>query len=147
MINASLAENGPNRARQEERYPMQSSALDQLDKLLYCCEALAEASLFARKMSDNTIAESRHICRCLSMSCINSCTDLSPIENAIDACLKYREAICNKYSGYQGQSQFPACTDTIWQGNNMETRYIKDKDDDWFALKDYLLWGLKGLAC
>ena len=146
-MTAPIAEKGPIIERQEANKPMQDTVLDQLAKLLYCCEALAEASLFARNMSDNTIAESRHICRCLSMSCINSNTDLAVVEKAIEVCLHYREEISNKYSGYQNESHFPACTDTIWQGNNMETRYITDRDDDWYALKEYLLWGLKGLAC
>lgn len=120
--------------------------LQHQNKLLYCCQALAEATLYAETKGAETTTNGRYLCHALAMTCIDSNFDNALLESTIASCLELRKKIEESYPDYLSQSKFPTHDDPAWEDNALFEFIIKDNDSEWFELKRFLLFATKGLA-
>ncbi|HNY91474.1 MAG TPA: hydroxylamine reductase [bacterium] len=119
------------------------------DVLIYACQGLALAAIEARKQGIDTSVESRHITNSLFMTITNANFDDQAIIQAIRDSLKYRDALKNKVTLSVRHDAL------VWHGDTEAEFHAKaadagilayDTDDNVRALKQYLLFGLKGMA-
>jgi len=119
------------------------------DLLIFACQGLAFTTIEARKKGFNTNAESRHITNCLFMTITNANFDDRAIIQAIKDCINYRDNLKNKANITEKNST------TEWKGTDYPEFYEKaklvstlyyDSDEDIRALKQYALFGIKGIA-
>ena len=119
------------------------------DVLIYACQGLALAAIEARKQGIDTSVESRHITNSLFMTITNANFDEQAIIQAIRDSLKYRDALKNKVTLSVRHDAL------VWHGDTEAEFHAKaadagilayDTDDNVRALKQYLLFGLKGMA-
>jgi len=119
------------------------------DLLIFSCQGLAYATLEARKQGIDTNAESKHITNALFTTITNANFDDTLIIQAIKKAIAYRENL---------KSKVTVATDhdsVHWNGNSDTEFYEKakevdpitfDTDEDIRGLKQYVLYGIKGMA-
>lgn len=119
------------------------------DLLMYACQGLSYATIEARKKGIDTNAESKHITNCLFMTITNANFDDAAILNAIKECIAYRDALKSKVT-------IADAHDSVhWKGLSDEAYFEKanhvgiltyDANDDVRSLKQYVLFGIKGVS-
>lgn len=119
------------------------------DLLIFCCQGLAHATLEARRQGIDTNVESKHITNSLFMTITNANFDDKSIIQAIKNSITYRDNLIPKVS-------ITANHESIhWKGNSDAEFYEKakevgtltfDADEDIRGLKQYVLFGIKGMA-
>ncbi len=119
------------------------------DLLVYACQGLAFATIEARKNGISTLAESKHITNCLFMTITNANFDDRAILQAIRECIDLRDQLKKKVT-------IPEKHDAIsWTASTEVEFHEKAKtvgtltyaaDEDVRALKQYALFGIKGMA-
>ncbi len=119
------------------------------DLLIFACQGLAFTIIEARKKGLDTNAESKHIVNCLFMTITNANFNDKAIIQAIKECIGFRDILKNKvtinekhdavnWSGATGSefSEKAKQVSTVTYDNNEDIR----------ALKQYALFGIKGMA-
>ncbi len=119
------------------------------DLLIFACQGLSYLTIEARKHGIDTNAESKHITNCLFMTITNANFDDSSIVQAIKDCLSYRDQLKSKVQVSENHASIH------WTGESETAFYEKakevgtltyDADEDIRGLKQYLLFGAKGMA-
>ncbi len=119
------------------------------DLLVYACQGLAFVTIEARKKGIDTNPESKHITNCLFMTITNANFDDKSIIRAIRDCIDYREGLKKKVSVSDKHDS------VLWNAAGDNELYDKarlvgtltyDSDEDIRALKQYSLFGVKGMA-
>ena len=119
------------------------------DLLVFACQGLAFTTIEARKNGIDTNVESRHITNCLFMTITNANFDDKSIIQAVRDCLIYRDNL-------KARTAIGAIHESInWSGNTDQDFYEKanqtgtltfDQNEDIRSLKQYALFGIKGVA-
>lgn len=119
------------------------------DLLIFACQGLAFATIEARKNKIDTNAASKHITNCLFMTITNANFDDVSIIKAIKDCIRLRDNLKKKINISEKHDS------VNWKGETKSEFYEKaedvstltyDKDEDIRALKQYVLFGIKGIA-
>lgn len=119
------------------------------DLLLFASQGLAYLTVEARKQGIDTNMQSKHIVNNLFMTITNANFDGNLILNAVKETLRYRDELNQKLSLSVKHSSL------VWQPSSESDYYDKateigtlslDSDDDIRGLKQYVLYGLKGMA-
>ena len=119
------------------------------DLLIFACQGLSFATIEARRQGLSTNAESRHITNSLFMTITNANFDDRTIIQAVRECLKYRDSLKARVNVKEKHD----CV--TWEGGNDQDLYEKagqvgtltfDTDEDVRSLKQYALYGIKGMA-
>ena len=119
------------------------------DLLIFACQGLAFATINARKGSMDTNTESRHIVNSLFMTITNANFHDAAIIKAIRECISYRDYLKSKINISEKHDSIE------WKGTSSEEFYGKakevstlfyDSNEDIRALKQYALFGIKGIA-
>ncbi len=119
------------------------------DLLVYACQGLSYTTIEARKKGIDTNAESKHITNCLFITITNANFDDASILKAIKECNSYRDALKSKieFSETHDSVNWTASTDEEYIE---KSKYIGiltyDTNEDIRSLKQYVLFGVKGLA-
>ena len=119
------------------------------DLLIFACQGLAFATIEARKKGIDTNVESKHITNCLFITITNANFDNAAIMKAINDCSALRDNLKTKASinekndalDWKGTSE----ADFNEKAKQVSTLFF-DKDEDIRALKQYTLFGIKGIA-
>jgi len=119
------------------------------DLLIFACQGLVFATIEARKKGIDTNVESKHITNCLFITITNANFDKNAIIKAINDCIALRDNLKTK-------AQINEKNDALdWTGSSEADFYEKakqvstlffDEDEDIRALKQYTLFGIKGIA-
>jgi len=119
------------------------------DLLIFACQGLAFATIEARKKGIDTNVESKHITNGLFITITNANFDNKAIMKAINDCITLRDNLKTK-------AHISEKNDALdWKGTSEADFYEKakqvstlffDKDEDIRALKQYTLFGIKGIA-
>lgn len=119
------------------------------DLLLFASQGLAYLTVEARKQGIDTNMQSKHIVNNLFMTITNANFDEKLILKAVKETLRYRDELNQKLSL---SVKHPSL---IWQPSSESDYYDKateigtlllDSDEDIRGLKQYVLYGLKGMA-
>lgn len=119
------------------------------DLLIFSCQGLSFATIEARKQGISTNAESKHITNCLFMTITNANFDDRSIIQAVRECLNYRDSLKARVNVAE---KYDCVT---WNGGSDQDLYEKarqvgtltfDTDEDVRSLKQYALYGIKGMA-
>ncbi|MBN1462162.1 MAG: hydroxylamine reductase [Paludibacteraceae bacterium] len=119
------------------------------DLLLFASQGLAYLTVEARKQGVDTNMQSKHIVNNLFMTITNANFDEKLILKAVKETLRYRDELNQKLSL---SVKHPSL---IWQPSSESDYYDKateigtlllDSDEDIRGLKQYVLYGLKGMA-
>jgi len=119
------------------------------DMLIFACQGLSYLTSEARKHGIDTNAESKHITNSLFMTITNANFDDKSIIQAIKDCFAFRENLKLKV---KVSEDHPSIT---WTGKTDSELYAKSKevgtmtydhDEDIRGLKQYVLFGVKGMA-
>jgi len=119
------------------------------DLLIFTCQGLSFLTIEARKQGIDTNAESKHIVNCLFMTITNANFDDKSLIEAIKDGLDYRDNLREKLAITEDH---PSIT---WRGNSDDEFYdiakdvgtlTFDIDEDIRGLKQYILYGIKGMA-
>jgi hydroxylamine reductase len=119
------------------------------DLLMYACQGLSYATIEARKKGIDTNAESKHITNCLFMTITNANFDDNSLLKAIKECNHFRDSLKSKIT-------ISETHDSInWKASTEEEYFEKsnhvgiltyDADEDIRSLKQYVLFGIKGIS-
>jgi len=122
---------------------------DLQDLLVYACQGLAFATTEARKRGIKTDTESRHIVNSLFMTITNANFDDRSIIKAIQDCLVYRDSLKERVN-------IPFLHESVRWSASSETEFYEkakqvgtltyDTNEDVRSLKQYVLFGIKGMA-
>ena len=119
------------------------------DLLIYACQGLALAALEARAKGADTNAADKHITNCLFITITNANFDDPAILQAAKDCLKLRDDLKSRHSvsGKQDALHWNASTEAelLAKAETVGTLAF-DADENIRALKQYVLYGLKGMA-
>jgi len=119
------------------------------DLLIFACQGLAFATIEARKKGIDTNVESKHITNGLFITITNANFDNAAIMKAINDCIALRDNLKTKANINEKNDALD------WKGTSEADFYEKakqvstlffDKDEDIRALKQYTLFGVKGIA-
>lgn len=119
------------------------------DLLIYASQGLSFATIAARAQGIDTNVESKQIVQNLFMTITNANFDDVLITKAIKATLQYRDALKAKINISETNDAF------LWNGESAEELQLKaetvgiltyDTNEDIRSLKQYTLYGIKGLA-
>ena len=119
------------------------------DLLIFACQGLAFATIEARKKGIDTNVESKHITNGLFITITNANFDNAAIMKAINDCIALRDNLKTKASINEKNDALD------WKGTteadfNEKAKQVStlffDKDEDIRALKQYTLFGIKGIA-
>lgn len=119
------------------------------DLLIYASQGLSFATIAARAQGIDTNVESKQIVQNLFMTITNANFDDALITKAIKATLQYRDALKTKINISETNDAF------LWNGESAEELQLKaetvgiltyDTNEDIRSLKQYTLYGIKGLA-
>ena len=122
---------------------------DLQDLLIYLCQGLSYLAIQARDKGINTNEENKFITNALFMTITNANFDDEAIINSIRECIEYRENLKGK--GVTAENH----DSVIWTAQPDEEFIEKSKlvgtttydaDDDVCSLKQYVLFGIKGIA-
>ena len=119
------------------------------DLLIFACQGLAFATIEARKKGIDTNVESKHITNGLFITITNANFDNAAIMKAINDCIALRDNLKTKANinekndalDWKGTSE----ADFNEKAKQVSTLFF-DKDEDIRALKQYTLFGVKGIA-
>ncbi len=119
------------------------------DLLIFACQGLAFATIEARKKGIDTNVESKFITNGLFITITNANFDNAAIMKAINDCIALRDNLKTKASinekndalDWKGTSE----ADFNEKAKQVSTLFF-DKDEDIRALKQYTLFGVKGIA-
>ena len=119
------------------------------DLLIFACQGLAFATIEARKKGIDTNVESKQITNGLFITITNANFDNAAIMKAINDCIALRDNLKIKASinekndalDWKGTSE----ADFNEKAKQVSTLFF-DKDEDIRALKQYTLFGIKGVA-
>ena len=119
------------------------------DLLIFACQGLAFATIEARKKGIDTNVESKQITNGLFITITNANFDNVSIMKAINECITLRDNLKTKASisekndalDWKGTSE----ADFHEKAKQVSTLFF-DKDEDIRALKQYTLFGIKGVA-
>ncbi len=119
------------------------------DLLIFACQGLAFATIEARKKGIDTNVESKFITNGLFITITNANFDNAAIMKAINDCIALRDNLKTKASinenndalDWKGTSE----ADFNEKAKQVSTLFF-DKDEDIRALKQYTLFGIKGIA-
>ena len=119
------------------------------DLLIFACQGLAFATIEARKKGIDTNVESKQITNGLFITITNANFDNAAIMKAINDCIALRDNLKIKASinekndalDWKGTSE----ADFNEKAKQVSTLFF-DKDEDIRALKQYTLFGVKGIA-
>ncbi|MGQ9619696.1 MAG: hydroxylamine reductase [Bacteroidales bacterium] len=119
------------------------------DLLVFACQGLSFATTEARKKGINTNAESKHIVNSLFMTITNANFDNNAIIKAVRDCLKYRDNLKKKID-------LPEVHESVGWSATSDAEFFEkakkvgimtfDNDEDIRALKQYVLFGIKGMS-
>jgi len=122
---------------------------DLQDLLVYACQGLAFATTEARKSGVKTDTESRHIVNSLFMTITNANFDDRSIIKAVQDCLVYRDSLKERVN-------IPFLHESVRWSASSETEFYEkakqvgtltyDTNEDVRSLKQYVLFGIKGMA-
>jgi len=119
------------------------------DLLIFACQGLAFATLKARKSGLNVNVESRHITNSLFMTITNANFDDQALIQAVRECIRLRDHL---------KSRVPVASlhESVRWNPTSEAEMVEkaaqagisafDTDEDIRALKQYVLFGIKGMA-
>ena len=119
------------------------------DLLMYACQGLSYMTIEARKHGINTNEESKHITNCLFITITNANFDNDAIMDAVRETLRMRDNLKAKVKTEEKHDSIS------WAGKTDEDFHEKakrigtltfDKDEDIRALKQYVLFGIKGIS-
>ena len=119
------------------------------DLLMFVCQGLSYLTIEARKNGIDTNAESKHIVNCLFMTITNANFDDKSIIKAVQTCIKFRDNLKLKVKVSENHPSIS------WTGKSDAEFYDKakevgtltyDNDIDVRGLKQYVLFGLKGMS-
>ncbi|NLA50344.1 MAG: hydroxylamine reductase [Bacteroidales bacterium] len=119
------------------------------DLLIFACQGLSFATIEARRQGLSTNAESKHITNSLFMTITNANFDDKTIIQAVRECFNYRDSLKARVSVAE---KYECVT---WIGGSDRDLYEKaglvgtltfDTDEDIRSLKQYVLYGIKGIA-
>lgn len=119
------------------------------DLLIFACQGLSFMTVEARKQGIDTNAESKHITNCLFMTITNANFDDETLIQATRDCLSYRDNLKSRVSINEDHPSIS------WTGRSDDEFYAKaeetgtltyDSDEDIRGLKQYILFGIKGMA-
>jgi len=119
------------------------------DLLIFACQGLSYLTIEARKQGIDTNAESKHITNCLFMTITNANFDDKSLIQAIKDCINYRDKLKLKVKITEDHPSIS------WTGESDDEFYDKakevgtltyDSDEDIRGLKQYVLFGVKGMA-
>ncbi|MBP6978408.1 MAG: hydroxylamine reductase [Lentimicrobiaceae bacterium] len=119
------------------------------DLLVYACQGLAIATIEARKKGISTHAESKHITNCLFMTITNANFDDRAILQAIRDCIDFRDQLKKKVAipeKHDAISWTAVTEEEFREKAGMVGTLTYDVDEDVRALKQYALFGIKGMA-
>ena len=119
------------------------------DLLIFACQGLAFATIEARKKGIDTNVESKYITNGLFITITNANFDNAAIMKAINDCIALRDNLKTKANinekndalDWKGTSE----ADFNEKAKQVSTLFF-DKDEDIRALKQYTLFGIKGIA-
>ncbi len=127
----------------------ESSTSDLQDLLIFTCQGLSYLAIEARKQGIETNQENKHITHCLFSTITNANFSDNMILEFIDTSLELRDNLKNKISI---EASHPSIT---WSPKNKEDYEIQSKksstlnydtNEDLRSLKQYILFGIKGMA-
>lgn len=119
------------------------------DLLIYMCQGLSYVAIQARDQGVNTNEESKFITNALFMTITNANFDDEAITDSIRTCMKYRDNLKEKIDNTENHDSIH------WTGQSDEELIEKsklvgittyDNDEDVRSLKQYVLFGIKGIA-
>ncbi|MBN1340268.1 MAG: hydroxylamine reductase [Bacteroidales bacterium] len=119
------------------------------DLVIFACQGLSFLTIAARKKGMDTNVESKHITNCLFMTITNANFDTRSLIQAIRDCNVYRDNLKPKV---EIDEKHPSIT---WTGKTDAAFHDKakevgtltyDTDEDIRGLKQYVLFGIKGMA-
>jgi len=119
------------------------------DLLVYACQGLAFATIEARKKGISTNAESKHITNCLFTTITNANFDDRAILQAIRNCIGFRDQLKKKVTvsgDHDSIHWYAVSDDEFYKKAGTVGILTYDTDEDVRALKQYALYGLKGMA-
>jgi hydroxylamine reductase len=119
------------------------------DLLLFACQGLAIATIEAKKQGISTNAESKHIANCLFMTITNANFDDQAITQAIRECISFRDNLKSnvKISSLHESLAWTATTTEEFHAKARQVGTLTyDPDENIRALKQYSLFGIKGMA-
>jgi hydroxylamine reductase len=121
---------------------------DLQDLLIFSCQGLAYATVEARKQGIDTNSASKHIVNCLFTTITNANFDDTAIVEAVKENIRYRD---NLKSKVRVAASHPSVSWTAVEINvnskPMEVGVTDfDANEDIRSLKQYVLYGLKGMA-
>lgn len=119
------------------------------DLLMYACQGLSYVTIEARKKGINTNAESKHITNCLFMTITNANYDDTSLLKAIKECNSYRDALKSQLNITltHASVNWKASTDEEYlEKANRVGILTYDTNEDIRSLKQYVLFGIKGVA-
>lgn len=119
------------------------------DLLIYVCQGLSFATIEAKKQGISTQKENQHIVFCLFVTITNANFDDKAIINAINKCIKLRNDLLHKVSVDSQHSSItwtPRNEEDIYNQSKLVGIATYDKNEDLRSLKQYILYGLKGMS-
>ncbi len=119
------------------------------DLLVYACQELSYVTIKAGKKGIDTNKESKHITNCLFMTITNANFDDESIIHSIKDCIKLRDNLKNKISLTEKQDTVewnPSTEQEYYEKARQVSTLSYDSDEDIRALKQYVLFGVKGIA-
>ena len=119
------------------------------DLLIYACQGLSFVSIAARDQGVDTNKESKHITNCLFMTITNANFDESRLLEAVKETIQMRDRLKKKIriSNEHSSIHWYALVDAEYHQKALEVSPESyDTDVDLRGLKQYILYGLKGMA-
>lgn len=119
------------------------------DLLIYACQGLSFVSIAAREQGVDTNKESKHITNCLFMTITNANFDESRLLEAVKDTIQMRDRLKKKVriSNEHSSIHWYALVDAEYHQKALEVSPESyDTDVDLRGLKQYILYGLKGMA-
>jgi len=119
------------------------------DLLIFACQGLSYLTIEARKRGIDTNTESKHITNSLFMTITNANFDDKSIILAIKDCIVYRDKLKSQVniSGNHPSINWVAESDADFYNKAREVGTLTyDNDADIRGLKQYILYGIKGMA-
>ncbi|NCD13260.1 MAG: hydroxylamine reductase, partial [Epsilonproteobacteria bacterium] len=119
------------------------------DLLMFACQGLSFLTIEARKQGIDTNAASKHITNCLFMTITNANFDDQSILQAIQEAILLRDTLKNtvRMDNNHPSIHWSGKTDEEFNAKAKEVGTLTyDSNDDIRGLKQYVLYGIKGMA-
>ena len=119
------------------------------DLLIYVSQGLAYVAIEARKHGIDTNLASKHITNCLFMTITNANYDDSSLIQAAKECIQLRDSLKSqvKLSENHSSINWNGTSDAEFHDKAKEVGTLTyDTDEDIRGLKQYVLFGIKGMA-